>query len=287
MTLIVLALLATLSMGLSRMARHSVADVGQRQEMLNTELAMKSAAQKVLYELLTGTPKVRSVMAGHHELPVDAQPFRWDGIDISVQDEAGLMGMALFDVHVFERLLGQWLPAKQARILAARVADWVDADSFARPGSFESAAYLKMTPPMIPRDAPLRTLDGLLEIPGMTPQIYNGVNGKPGLRDLVMVGGEDVFNPATAPAVLIGAVMDFSGAREKQWLALREKHAWAAMQALDSHRASLDIAYHPGYAFIMHFRMGQVKARAEYRLSPSQTVPYRLLMWQYPDHDRG
>jgi len=287
MTLIVLALLTTLSMGLSQMARHSIADVQQRQLLLDQELAMKSAAQQVLYYLLTGTPDVRTYRSGDVELAVDGQSFSWDGVEISVQDEAGLMGMALYDQYAFERLLTTWMPEPDARTLAARVGDWIDEDSFPRPGGMEAETYLKTSAQMMPRDAPLRSLDGLLEIPGMTVEIYNGKNGVPGLRDLMLVGGEDFFNPATAPERLIGPMLGFSDAVEKQWLALRRKRDWDSMRTLLPRVTAADIEYHPGYAFIFRFRTGHIRGRAMYRLSPSETVPYRLIMWQYPDHDRG
>jgi len=287
MTLIVLALLTTLSMGLSQMARHAIADVEQRQLLLDKEMIMKSAGQQVLYRLLIGVPKVRSFISDHMELAVDGQPFVWDGVKISVQDEAGLMAMALYNPHQFERLLALWLSGEDARILAAKVGDWIDADSFPRPGSMEAAAYLKSATSMIPRDAPLRSLDGLLEIPAMTSQIYNGKAGMPGLRDLVVVGGADFFNPATAPDELIRPMLGFSQGRARRWLDLRQKHDWVSMQALDPDIASMEIEYHPGYVFILHFSIGQFSGKAMYRLSPFETVPYRLMMWQYPDHDRG
>jgi len=287
MTLIVLALLTTLSMGLSQMARHAVADVQQRQLLLEQELAMKSSAQRALYYLLTGTPKARSVVAGDIELPVDGQWLSWGKVRISIQDEAGLMGLALYDQQAFEQLLANWLSQSDARSIAARLADWVDADRFARPWGMEIEDYLKASTAMLPRDAPLRSLDGLLELPGLNASLYNGHDDVPGLRDLLVVGSADFFNPATAPDILIGPMMGLSEEQEKQLIALKKKHDWASLRILFPDAPHREIDYHPGYVFEFRFRTGDVQGRAMYRLSPSRTVPYRLIMWQYPDHVRG
>jgi len=287
MTLIVLALLATLSMGLSQMARHAIADVEQRQMLLQQELTMKNAAQRALYYLLTGTPKIRSFSAKAIQLPVDGQWLTWGNVDISIQDEAGLMGLASYDQQAFEQLLTNWLSKSDARSMAARLADWIDADRLARPWGMEVEGYLKASLPMLPRDAPLRSLDGLLELPGMSPALYNGHGHVAGLRNLLVAGGADSFNPATAPDALIGPMMGLSDEQTKQFLALKKKHDWTSLQILFPGATTRNIAYQPGYVFVFRFRAGGMQGRAMYRLSPFKTVPYRLIMWQYPDHARG
>jgi len=287
MTLIVLALLTTLSMGLSQMARHAVADAQQRQALLQQELVMKSAAQRAVYYLLVATPKVRTVVAGDVELAVDGQWLSWGDVEVSIQDAAGLMGLAVYNQDAFERLLATWMDQSAAHGLAARLGDWIDGDSFTRPGGMEAADYLKASAPMLPRDGLMRSLDGLLELPGMTQDLYNGHDGLPGLRDLMLAGGTGFFNPASAPAVLVGPMLAVSGQHEKQLLALKKKHDWATMRMLVPHGSNMDVEYHPGYAFILRFRIGALHGRAMYRLSPAKTVPYRLIMWQYPDHVRG
>jgi len=287
MTLIILALLTTLSMGLSQMARHTVADVQQRQELLERELLMKSAAQRALYYLLVGVPKVRSFAVGDMELAVDGGWVSWGDVDISIQDAAGLMGLAVYHQQSFERLLTTRMSEADAQAMAARLGDWIDSDSVTRPLGMEASDYLKASYPMMPRDGLLRSLDGLLELPGMTPELFNGEGGFAGLRDLVLAGGEGYFNPATAPEGLIAAVMNVKATEGKKILSMRRKHDWSSMKMMYANMTGLDVAFRPGYAFVIRLRSAGVTGRAMYRLSPAKTVPYRLIMWQYPDHVRG
>ncbi|MDQ6973126.1 MAG: type II secretion system protein GspK, partial [Mariprofundaceae bacterium] len=279
---------STLSMGLSQMARHHVADVQQRQQLLDQELAMKSAAQRALYYLLTGTPKQRSFISGNVELPVDGQWLSWGNVEVSVQDGAGLMGLAIYNQDGLERLfVAGGVEQAEARVISARLGDWIDADSFVRPGGGEAATYLKSSAEMLPRDAPLRSLDGMLELPEISSELYNGIDGRPGLRDLLVAGSESYFNPASAPELLLGPVLGISDTQVAQLIALKRKQDWDSMRVLVPYAQNIDIAYHPGFEFILRFRTATTQGRAIYRLSPFKTVPYRLIMWQYPDHARG
>lgn len=292
MTLIILALLTTLSMGLSQMARQAMSDAGQRYRLLETELAMKSASQRALYYLLVGVPKVRTFAIDDMELAVDGQWLTWGDVDISIQDGAGLMGLAIYNQQYFERLLLTVMDQSGAQAVAARLADWVDGDSFTRLAGMEAGDYLKASLPMMPRDGDFRSLDGLLELPGITSELFNGdsVNGDSGsfaLRDLLLVGGEGYFNPATAPEILIGPMMGGADPKGKKIISLRERGDWTTMKMMSPYRAGFEIEYRPGYTFILRFHSGGMTGRAMYRLSPAKTVPYRLIMWQYPDYVRG
>ncbi|MBN4073527.1 general secretion pathway protein GspK [Mariprofundus ferrooxydans] len=291
MTLIILALLTTLSMGLSQMARHAIADVQHRQAVFDQELLMKSAAQRALYYLLIGVPKPRTFVSNDFTLAVDGQWQSWDDVKISIQDAAGLMGLAMYNQSAFERLLTTYLSQSDATTIAAQLGDWMDEDSFTRPYGMETNDYLKASMPMLPRDGLLRSLDGLLELPAITPELFNatdradGVDGVLGLRDLLLAGGADYFNPATAPDILMLPML--GGANNKSILSLKKKHDWASMKKLFPSRAGFDVEYSPAYTFVFRFRSAGMTGRAMYRLAPAKTVPYQLIMWQYPDHVRG
>jgi len=220
--------------------------------------------------------------------------FSWDDmcdVKISIQDAAGLMGLAMYNQSAFERLLTTYLSQSDATTIAAQLGDWMDEDSFTRPYGMETNDYLKASMPMLPRDGLLRSLDGLLELPAITPELFNatdradGVDGVLGLRDLLLAGGADYFNPATAPDILMLPML--GGANNKSILSLKKKHDWASMKKLFPSRAGFDVEYSPAYTFVFRFRSAGMTGRAMYRLAPAKTVPYQLIMWQYPDHVRG
>ncbi|HTI70457.1 MAG TPA: hypothetical protein VMF06_10855 [Candidatus Limnocylindria bacterium] len=63
----------------------------------------------------------------------------------------------------------------EAADIAAALKDWVDRDSFQTPGGAESNDYyLTLVPPYIAKDGPIDSLDELLKVKGVTPQIFWG-----------------------------------------------------------------------------------------------------------------
>ena len=290
LTLIIIALLTVLSMGISQMARHAVNDARQRRDFYENELALRDAAQWALYQLLAGTPKFRTVRAGRLILPIDGRPVRWQGITVRVQDGAGLMGLGIYRQQPFRQLLQQLTNKTQAETIAARLGDWIDANQRTRFRGMEAADYLKAGLPMQPRNAPLRTLDELLEVPGVTSALYNGRHGKPGLRDFLLAGGSDHFNLATAPVLLVGPMLGFKGDKLRQVLALRRKGDWDLLRRLVGYNVAFNDSppFTPGFQFRMIIRDANgATARALFRLTPDKEVPYERMLWQYPDHGRG
>jgi len=291
MTLIVLALLTVLSMGLSQMARSHIRDVQLRSDLFNQGLAMKSRAQWVLYHLLTGVPEKRVFRTGAFELPVDATPVASSDMTIRVQDGAGLLGLAVFKPFVFESLLKKLLPRQDASILSARLGDWLDADNHVRYQGMEEADYVSAGLSVRPRNGALRSVDELLEIPGFTAELYNGVGGQQGLRDLLLAGGEVHFNLATAPEILIGPVLGVSGSELARIISLRAKGAWQQLsQRVNRNPVFTEdfSPFAPGLLFQIRVRaLSGMSLRAIYILEPYKDVPYRLVLWQYPDYERG
>ncbi len=290
LTLIIITLLIVLSMGISRMAHDAVNDARQRRELYDNDLALKGAAQWALYQLLSGVPNLRTVKAGRLDLPIDGRPVRWQGITVRVQDAAGLMGLGIYRQRPFRQLLQELTNKTAAETIAARLGDWIDADQRIRFRGMETAGYLKAGLPMQPRNAPLRTLDELLEVPGITSALYNGRHGKPGLRDLLLAGGSDHFDLATAPALLVGPMLGLDGGKLQQVLALRRKGEWDLLRRLVGRNAAFSDSppFAPGFQFRMIIRGGSgAAARALFRLTPNKAVPYERMLWQYPDHGRG
>lgn len=86
------------------------------------------------------------------------------------------------------------------------ITDWMDADTAKHPNGAESEYYLGLRPPYRAKNARLDSVDELLMIRGVTPELYFGVDGMPGLRDLVSVYGANLINTRTAPPILLGLI---------------------------------------------------------------------------------
>ncbi len=97
---------------------------------------------------------------------------------------------------------------KQARdIINDSLQDWKDADDLHRINGAESEDYyLKLPVPYRARNAALQDTAELLQIRGVTQEIYKGTQGHPGLADLVTVMGRDTVNVNTAPESVLKAL---------------------------------------------------------------------------------
>jgi type II secretory pathway component PulK len=59
--------------------------------------------------------------------------------------------------------------------IGAALKDWVDRDDFQTPGGAESADYyLNLTPPYVAKNGPIDSMDELLKVRGITPQLFWG-----------------------------------------------------------------------------------------------------------------
>ena len=71
--------------------------------------------------------------------------------------------------------------------VAAAIIDWRDPDSIPAPGGAEHEYYTALPQPYLPRNGPFQTLGELLLVRGVTPAMFFGGPGRPGLADLLTV----------------------------------------------------------------------------------------------------
>jgi general secretion pathway protein K len=85
------------------------------------------------------------------------------------------------------------------------IQDWIDPNDEHRLNGAESDYYLKLTTPYRARNGPFESVHELLQVKGVTPAIFDGVGGKPGLADAVTSRGPGAVNINTAtPLVFCG-----------------------------------------------------------------------------------
>jgi len=292
MTMIVIALLAVLSMGLSQQARFYIKNAEVGKDLLSQELLMKSNVQWVLYHLLVGVIDKGELKVDGLVFPLNGSVIKRDDMDIYIQDSAGLLGLSFYQEDVFERLLKQLTDEDSAKTLAARLGDWVDHDNISRYKGMEVSDYIRLGLTIRPRNGAIRSLDELLKLPGMTNELFNGSKDKFGLRDLLLAGGEGHFNLSAAPDILVGPVLGISGRRLKKVLELRAQKKWDVLyEFIKGNRAFYNDAYSPYSAGSQYqikiYGKKREGIRVMYALQPFSRVPYHLMLWQYPDFHRG
>ncbi|HEV2056595.1 MAG TPA: hypothetical protein VGV06_15735 [Methylomirabilota bacterium] len=125
-----------------------------------------------------------------------------------ISDEEARLNLNAAPPDRVDRLLTALGLDKQARdIINDSLQDWKDADDLSRINGAESEDfYLKLPVPYRARNGALQDTAELLQIRGITREIYRGEKGHPGLADLVTVVGRNTVNMNTAPGPVLKAL---------------------------------------------------------------------------------
>jgi general secretion pathway protein K len=87
------------------------------------------------------------------------------------------------------------------------ILDWIDTNDDHRINGAESEDYyLKLPIPYRARNGQMESINELLQIKGVTPALFEGSEGRPGLRDVVTVRGSRLVNVNTAGPVVFCAM---------------------------------------------------------------------------------
>src|SRR5690606_19931674 len=171
-------------------------------------------------------------------------------------------------------LLEHYMDPKAANRVAARIVDWIDRDSVVTNDGMETAEYIASGLQYLPRNGLLRSLDEVLNIPGITPALFNGSDQENirGLRDLIILnatGGG--FNPATAPKEVLRAYGNLNENEVAALIRARERQNWEQVgQLFGSTQLGEGVQLKTGLEFVLRFRTPSgLKARAAVRTTYS------------------
>jgi general secretion pathway protein K len=97
----------------------------------------------------------------------------------------------------------------QIKDILDAIKDWIDADDEVTGfGGAESSYYQSIDHPYSCRNAPMESLDELLLVKGITPDLYYGKGGARGLSAYLTVQGDGKININTADPVVLGALSE-------------------------------------------------------------------------------
>ncbi len=175
--------------------------------------------------------------AGIHEaalyLSVPDPQLRWipdgreyqigfDGMLVSLRitDESGLVDLNTADQNMLTELFqGSGVEQDQAAALAAAIQDWRDPDDLVSPNGAEDAEYDAEGYAWGPKNAPFDMVSELLQVLGMTQEIYDRVEAA-----VTVYGGQSRPNLAFAPLEVLMAIPGMSAELAQQIIEAR--HAW-------------------------------------------------------------
>lgn len=149
-----------------------------------------------------------ALLVKQSRLPRQRVPLGAGQFSYRISDEEGRLNLNSATPEQVDRLLTAVGLDKQARdTINDSLQDWKDANDLSRINGAESEDYyLKLPVPYRARNGALQDTAELLQIRGITREIYQGQSGQPALADLVSVVGRGAVNLNTAPAPVLKAV---------------------------------------------------------------------------------
>lgn len=95
---------------------------------------------------------------------------------------------------------------EQVLIVVDSLTDWLDGDDSPLPYGAENDYYFSLERPYPARNGAPETIDELLQVRGMTPDILYGSDEKRGLSEYITIHGRTPININTAPLLLFSAL---------------------------------------------------------------------------------
>ena len=189
------------------LARH-LAEAGVQQairEILSQAQigALDESGQLVFYRVLPGqTTPTRLPPLPRTRVPLGAGEFSY-----RISDEAGRLNVNGADPLRMIRLLDALeVDRTQRDIISDSIQDWRDGNDAHRVHGAESDYYLKLPVPYRARNANIQDAAELIQIRGVTPELYYGTGGGPGLGSLVTAVALNAVSLNAAPPPVLKAV---------------------------------------------------------------------------------
>lgn len=142
----------------------------------------------------------------------DGRPYKGDlGSGyylVSITDESGKVDINMAsDLLLKNLLLNAGVQEEEADIIVDSIMDWKDADDLHRLHGAESDYYMSLPTPYKAKDAKFDTIEELLLVKGMTPDILYGNSNRKGIIDFLTVHSKtDKININAAPKEVLMAV---------------------------------------------------------------------------------
>lgn len=143
---------------------------------------------------------------------------------VRLVDEAGKINLNRVDEDTLRRVFTN-LGVEEPRrgILVDSILDWRDEDDLHRLNGAENDYYLSLSPSYTAKNGPFDAVEELLWVRGVTPELFYGLEGEIGLKDIFTVDSPmDRVNLRTASAEVCVALVGLSLEKCRQFLEERK-----------------------------------------------------------------
>jgi general secretion pathway protein K len=171
-------------------------------------------------------------------------PFDQGSCEIRIMSEAGKININMASEFLLRKVIGQLgLEGETKDVVVDSVLDWRDTNDLYRANGAENDYYLSLKEPYYCKNGNLDSIEELLLIKGVTPDLYHGKKGTPegeegsadrvGLKDIfsIYAPGEQVdINSATL--LVMNMVLGIPGEVAQQMMKAREEKSFENQQDL-------------------------------------------------------
>ncbi len=223
LVILIVGIIVAVTMELNASSRANIYEAANFRDRVKTLYMAKSgfnAAGAMLLRDTNNYDALTEIWARTEVLsPYSAQLFEGEGHCILIiEDESGRIpvhriaeGGAYNEQYrdMFSRLLSLPefnLDREQVETIIASLKDWMDPDEELTAHGAESPYYQSLPQPYKAKNGLPDSLDELLLVKGITPEIFFGADGRPGIRDFLTVHGDGSININTAPKLVLRAL---------------------------------------------------------------------------------
>jgi general secretion pathway protein K len=122
-------------------------------------------------------------------------PFSQGECEVRVMSEGGKVNINLVSESVLRKIIGNLGLEGEARdIVVDSIMDWRDPDDFYRVNGAENAYYQSLKEPYKCKNANLDSIEELLLVRGVTPELFYGRSGKREGSNVDRIGLKDIFS---------------------------------------------------------------------------------------------
>lgn len=223
--------------------RHAMAEGGVQRAI--TELIYKHDAR---LQQMRKTLSLEEIPSEQKEWMADgrpyALPFDQGSCEIRIMSEAGKININMVSEVLLRKIIGQLgLEGEERDVVVDSILDWRDPNDFYRANGAENDYYLSLKEPYYCKNGNLDSIEELLLVKGVTPDLFHGKKGTPegeggsgdrvGFKDIfsIYAPGEQVDINSATPLVM-NMVLGIPREVSQQMVKAREEKSFENQQDL-------------------------------------------------------
>lgn len=255
MVIWVLVILTVIVLSFSYMSRTETNTTMAFRDGITRKFLAEAGVQKGIMEIIYKRINMNApAEEGKEAWRFDGTPYTvktdQGSFTVSITDESGKVDInQINDANsdILRNLLGNLGVAKEdSDTIVDSMMDWIDADDLHHTNGVESDYYESLPHPYKAKNDKLDTVEELLLVKGMTPDILYGKDGKKGLIDFITVNSKSrSVNAAAAPKEVLMAFPGITPETADEIINLREgaQGGQSGMQAITGLLANVSPPY--------------------------------------------